>query len=81
MHKKLFLIALFSFILNGCLTGGSYIKDGSVEYYKKSAENGDAEAQYELGVIYDQGMLVTQDYNEAIKWLFWSNETRHFEIG
>ena len=35
MHKKLFLIALFSFILNGCLTGGSYIKDGSVEYYKK----------------------------------------------
>ena len=32
------------------------------------AEQGDAEAQYNLGVIYDRGQGVTQDYAEAVKW-------------
>lgn len=37
-------------------------------WYKKSAEQGYAEAQLLLGLIYDQGMGVEQDYNEAVYW-------------
>ncbi len=32
------------------------------------AENGDAETQFNLGVMYDTGKEVTQDYAEAVKW-------------
>jgi hypothetical protein len=32
------------------------------------AEQGDAEAQYELGVMYDIGEGVAQDHAEAVKW-------------
>lgn len=32
------------------------------------AEAGDAEAQFNLGVIYDSGDGVPQDYQEAAKW-------------
>ena len=34
----------------------------------KTAEQGDAEAQFNLGVIYDEGQGVPQDYAEAAKW-------------
>ncbi len=34
----------------------------------KAAEQGDAKSQYELGMMYDHGMGVTQDYAEAVKW-------------
>jgi len=32
------------------------------------AEQGNAEAQSNLGVMYDKGKGVTQDYREAVKW-------------
>ena len=32
------------------------------------AEQGDAEAQYNLGFMYDDGLGVPQDYAEAMKW-------------
>ena len=32
------------------------------------AEQGDAFAQYNLGLMYDQGLGVPQDYKEAFKW-------------
>lgn len=35
---------------------------------KRAAENGDVEAQYELGNMYYIGIRVTQDYAEAVKW-------------
>ena len=40
----------------------------SRERYSQSAEQGNAEAQYELGLLYDLGYGVTQDYKEAMKW-------------
>jgi TPR repeat protein len=42
--------------------------DKAVEWYRKSAEQGFAEAQYKLGLIYEEGLGVTQDYVEAHKW-------------
>ena len=35
---------------------------------KKKAEAGDAEAQYNLGVLYDNGMGVPKDFAESAKW-------------
>ena len=35
---------------------------------KKSAEQGFAEGQHDLGVMYEEGRGVKQDYAEAAKW-------------
>ena len=36
--------------------------------FKPLAEQGDASAQYNLGVMYDNGKGVLKDYKEAVKW-------------
>ena len=36
--------------------------------YKARAEQGDAEAQFNLGFCYDDGRGVEKDYGEAVKW-------------
>jgi len=36
--------------------------------YRKSADQGDAAAQYELGTMYENGHGVPKDYAEAMKW-------------
>jgi TPR repeat protein len=38
------------------------------ESFRKAAEQGDAEAQYNLGNAYHYGRGVAQDYAEAVKW-------------
>lgn len=40
----------------------------AIEKFKLSAEQGLAEAQYNLGLMYDMGQGVKQDYAEAVKW-------------
>ena len=37
-------------------------------WYRKAADQGIAEAQFNLGVMYRDGQGVTQDYAEAVKW-------------
>ena len=41
-----------------------------IDELKKQAEQGDAEAQFKLGVCYDNGNGVPQSDTEAVKW--WS---------
>ena len=41
---------------------------GKFQEYKASAEQGDAEAQFDLGWCYDDGRGVAKDYVEAVKW-------------
>ena len=36
--------------------------------FKPLAEQGDAYAQYNLGVMYDKGQGVPKDYKTAVKW-------------
>ena len=36
--------------------------------YRKAAEQGDANAQYNLGVCYENGYGVMQDYSQAVYW-------------
>jgi len=40
----------------------------AVEWYRKSAEQGYAEGQANLGYMYSNGYGVTKDYAEAVKW-------------
>jgi TPR repeat protein len=40
----------------------------SIKWYRLSAEQGDASAQYNLGVIYDTGDGVPENDAEAVKW-------------
>lgn len=37
-------------------------------YYRRAAEQGDTQAQYNLGHMYGNGEGVKQDYAEAVKW-------------
>ena len=39
-----------------------------MKWYRKSAEQGNATAHYNLGLCYDKGSGVTKDYSEAVKW-------------
>jgi TPR repeat protein len=40
----------------------------ALKEWKPLAEQGDARAQYNLGLMYAKGMGATQDYAEAVKW-------------
>ena len=40
----------------------------AVHWYRKAAEQGDAEAQYSLGLMYAIGRGVPQDYKHAYMW-------------
>ena len=40
----------------------------SVLLYRNAAERGHAPAQFKLGSMYDDGNVVTQDYEEAASW-------------
>jgi uncharacterized protein len=43
-------------------------KSPDITMLKKAAEQGDADAQYNLGLGYAKGIGVEQDYTEAAKW-------------
>ncbi len=55
------------------------------EKWKPLAEQGDANVQYNLGVMYDTGLGVAQDYKEAVKWYRLSaeqgNASAQFNLG
>ena len=40
----------------------------AVKWYRKAAEQGDADAQYNLGWMYKNGYGISQDDSEAVKW-------------
>ena len=40
----------------------------AVKWYTKAAEQGDANAQYNLGVMYDNGEGVPENDKTAVKW-------------
>ena len=40
----------------------------AVSWYRKAADQGDANAQYNLGIMYDNGQGVPQDYAAAAAW-------------
>ena len=77
MNKKLltfFIIILLSFsVIAGDFEDGreAYEREdyiAAISFFKKSAKQGNAQAQYNLGFMYAQVRGVTQDYLAAHKW-------------
>jgi len=69
---------VLSLMLTGAAAAGPY-EDGLAAYgrgdyatalrlWRPLAEQGNAGAQFNLGVMYDEGQGVPQDYAEAVKW-------------
>ena len=48
----------------------------ALKEWKPLAESGDSKAQFRLGVMYDKGVGVAQDYGEAFKWFQKAAEQR-----
>ena len=76
--KRITLVLLVTFLMTIPVYADNF-QDGVDAYNRKDyktayqlwlpiAEQGDAEAQYNLGVMYDDGTGVLQDYKEAVKW-------------
>jgi TPR repeat protein len=42
--------------------------DLALKWYQLAANQGDSDAQYNLGVLYDEGNGTAQDYKTALKW-------------
>ena len=72
------LVLLFSISMTVSAFGGQF-EDATAAYergdyatafrlMKPLAEKGDAKAQHNLGVMYDYGRGVPQDYTKALKW-------------
>jgi TPR repeat protein len=40
----------------------------ALKWYKRSADNGSAEAMHRIGALYSNGFGVPQDYAEAMRW-------------
>ena len=51
--------------------------DAGLQFWLKKAEQGDADAQFNLGYLYESGRGVSQDYNEAAKWYRKAAEQGH----
>ena len=75
--------------LEGWLTGHVYPQgnaqplrpghEDTVKLYRKLAEQGNAQAQYDLAVCYYQGRGVSPDYAEGLKWFRKAAEQGHAE--
>ena len=80
IYKRLALVLAVVSVFSGCVARGvQYRHNGDFYYfekryreaakwYRKAAEQGDAQAQNYLGVMYDKGEGIEQDYQEAAKW-------------
>jgi len=51
----------------------------SVAEITKQAENGVAEAQYQLGLMYEEGKVVDWLMDEALKWWEKASEQNHLQ--
>ena len=51
----------------------------AAEWYFRSAEQGNADAQYHLGLLYYDGRGVEQNYEEAVKWFTEAAKQNHAE--
>ena len=60
MKKLCVLAAIFMLVVSAFAE--------SVADYRKAAEQGDADAQYNLGLFYANGDGVSKDFAEAVKW-------------
>ena len=49
----------------------------AVKWYIKAAEQGNAGAQYNLGVMYEHGEGISMNYRAAVKWYILAAQQHH----
>jgi TPR repeat protein len=77
MKRAIFILVLcMSLSFLGCEMKQAS-PEGPLESLRKTAEQGDARAQYELGEMYDKGEGVAANSNEAVKWYRRAAEQGH----
>ena len=74
LQKICFVLLLTTF---SSVYGWDCFKDKNIDNCSVKAEQGNAESQYHLGVMYQRGDGVFRDYNEAVKWYRKSAEQGH----
>lgn len=59
--------------------GGKVKKDikKAINWYKKAAQNGNVDAKYNLGVIYERGDGIEIDYEKAARWFLSAAKDGH----
>ena len=62
-RSRIILLGLILFLLLPCTLAAQDFSD-----LKRKAEQGDAHSQVDLGLLYENGKGVPQDYKEAVKW-------------
>ena len=72
IKMRVTLISLSLVLLFSCAE-----ETDTVKWYRMSADQGDAQAQFNLGLMYANGTGVTQDYKEAVKWCRMAAEQGH----
>ena len=71
------IVALFSLVFTAALAGD--LEDGvaaierkdyatALAKFRSAAQQGVAEAQFNLGYMYGNGQGIAQDYKEALRW-------------
>lgn len=40
----------------------------AMEWYQKATENGNTDAQYSIGYMYENDLGVNKDYKKAVEW-------------
>ena len=69
MQKRIIFLLLFMFAT-------SAYADKMLEL-RKEANEGNAEAQFELGLMYENGRVVKRDFEKAVEWYTKSAEQGH----
>ena len=88
LHKLLIAMSVFSAMTIGSSAVVAGIGEGAVAFgkgdyatalreFRVLAEQGDAEAQYLLGGMYDEGYGVNKSDKEALKWWLMAAEQGH----
>jgi len=81
MLKNLVFVVVLMVYLCPCSTFGEDVAKEKVtaEMYRKAAVNGDAKAQYNLGLCYYNGNGVNKDMEKAVEWYLKAAEQGHAE--
>ena len=74
-YRKLAFLLIALIVLAGFQPEPAKTQD--IEQLRKAAEQGNASAQYSLGVMYNTGEGVPQDYQEAVSWYHKAAEQGH----
>ena len=80
---KLTMLGNMYYSGDGISSGKDYNR--ALELYRKAAEQGDRDAQYNIGVMYYNGQGVNQSYQESREWFIKSakkgNSDAQFSLG